>query len=565
MVLDAPGDTMDVTEQLSRALAKYIEMQICIAPHCVLCTLKMKADEPILFTSSKEEPIRLQQGTYYPCVTTNCQHVDGLALACHSSCAAEGLPSLKTLEVTRWDPGFELPVAQSAELKRYLASKRASRLSLVRSTLWAKEKIVEASSGEVSTSSRIWATYVSLHHEKYVSTLSNSQGDELIYDPGSKSTEDVIYIRRGPLGLKQIVVACLTETLEMDNYPLDWWQVLPLVEDSVLHFEFDGLKIRDIREAERGNSRPTLWSAPFYRQNLIRCIITPSSKPSRFNRLKINGPETTGYSVAWNPFQLALKIVRHTATDDLSYYGELPDDTTTWLHIPIDRGDLLQEIWHREHTHCCQREIDLVLVTTAGRVHVLGKHPIPGHTYIHTRITTFQSKADEIYVDDSAGIRELALDPAPPLNDDPINSLTLPVPISQYPKVTSTESYFYTFASLDDLRYLEPCSFNGIITGVLFHYGDGSRAVVGQVRLDRLEEKEYIPPGATIRFIVNRNIAQCPKVSAVLVLTEDMYEPAPPMNFDLDLEVACRGTLEWWYTWRQCQLAYKGDTSASVV
>lgn len=146
--------------------------------------------------------------------------------------------------MTRWDPGFELPIARSADLKRYLAAKRTSRLDLARSTLQVKEKIAEASSGEVSTSSRIWATYVTLHDEKYVSALSNNRGDDLVYDPASNSTEDVIYIRRGPLGVKKIVVACSTESVEMENYPLDWWQVLPLIEDSVLHFEFDVSRFR---------------------------------------------------------------------------------------------------------------------------------------------------------------------------------------------------------------------------------------------------------------------------------------------------------------------------------
>ncbi|KAL7920905.1 hypothetical protein ACQKWADRAFT_321816 [Trichoderma austrokoningii] len=549
--------------QMSSIWAKYAEMQACIAPHCVLCTLEMKADEPIIFTSSKEEPICLQRGTYYPCVITNCQHVYGLALACHSTCAAEGLPSLKTLRVTAWDAGFELPIAQSADLKRHLASKRASRRDLLRSTLQAKEKIVEASSGQVKTSSRIWATYVTLHGETYVSALRNNGGDELVYDPGLKSTEDVIYVGRGPLGVKKIVVACSTETVEMENHPLDWWQVLPLVEDSVLHFEFDGLKLRNIREAEGADCRPALWSAPFHRRDLVRFIVSHSSKPSRFNRLKVNDSETTGYSVAWNPFHLALQIVRHTATDDLSCYAELPQDMTTWLHFPMRRGELLKEIWRREHTHCCRTEIDLVLLTTAGRVHVLGKHPMPGHTYIHTQIAAFQSEPDYLYVDDSAGIRELALNPAVPQNDDPTGSLGLPVPMSQYPRAASGESFFYTFASLDGLESLEPCTVNGIITGLLLHYGDGSQAAVGQVRLDRLGEKRHVRRDAIIRFVVTRNAARCPKVRGVLVLTADMRGQVPSVG--LDLEVACRGELEWWYNWRQCQLACEGRTSASVV
>lgn len=41
---------MDASTEMSRAWAKYIEMQACIAPHCVLCTLELKADEPILFS-----------------------------------------------------------------------------------------------------------------------------------------------------------------------------------------------------------------------------------------------------------------------------------------------------------------------------------------------------------------------------------------------------------------------------------------------------------------------------------------------------------------------------------
>ncbi|KAL7903084.1 hypothetical protein HDV63DRAFT_111962 [Trichoderma sp. SZMC 28014] len=74
--------------------------------------------------------------------------------------------------------------------------------------------------------------------------------------------------------------------------------------------------------------------------------------------------------------------------------------------------------------------IDLVLVTTAGRVHVLGKHPIPGHTYIHTRITALRSESDYLYVDDSAGILELALSLAPSEIEDPFGSLSLPEPTS---------------------------------------------------------------------------------------------------------------------------------------
>ncbi|KAL7940556.1 hypothetical protein V8C42DRAFT_337215 [Trichoderma barbatum] len=529
------------------------ETDVCFGSHCVLCTLRFQTEEPIFFLSS-EDP-RFQQGIYYPCVVSNCQHPDGLVLACHSTCAREGQPSLAICEVTRWDRGFKLPIAQSAERERHLKNNYTSTLDIARSTLQVKERITRASRKEVRTSSGIWATYVTLHGETYVSTLSNSCGQSPIYSPRPTSTEDVIYVRRGPFGVKKVIFACSTETLEMESLPWDWWQALPLTEDCVLHFDTDGLKLRNLQTAEDVDI--PLWSAPFFRQDLARLPLVRSFLPARFNRILVNDPETTGYSVAWNAARRAFKIARHTAWDYSSCYADISKDETTWLHIPLSRGELLHEFWCRKSIAVNGREmVDLILVTTTGRVHVLGKYPTPGQTYTYSHITTFPKEPDYLYIDDSAGIREVAFVPAPILHE---RSLSLPEPKSFCPKHTSVESYFYTFASLENLSFIKICKLNGMIIGLLLHYHNGLRASVGQVRLDQLSKEQQVPDNATIRFVISRTEYQCPYVSSVLVLTEGTAEGPPTI---LDLEVACYGTLEWWFSRRQCQLAYEGRTSA---
>ncbi|EFY84122.1 hypothetical protein MAC_09833 [Metarhizium acridum CQMa 102] len=487
-------------------------MDGCVDPHCVLCTLEMKDGDAIVFVPSKEDP---------------CSREGGLALACHLACAELGLPSLGTCRVMVWDPGFEESIARTTHLKRQLARTSVSTLDLARWTLQAEDEITEASSGEVTTSSCIWANYVTLHGETYVSALSNEPAEELVYDTETTSAADVIYIARGPLGVKK------------------------------------GLKIRNLRTDQHGDFQLPLWSAPFFRPGLVRFPLYPSSGPARFNRLTINDSGTTGYSVAWNPARRALRIARHTALDDVSCYANMTDDTTTWLHIPISRGELLGELWRRDCYLYRRKIVDLIIVTTAGRVHILGHHPTPGQAYTYSLVAKLRGQRDYLFIDDSAGIRELALTPAPEEVNETRN-LRIPAPESCYPAITSVEGYFYTFAPLKNLDFIKICNFDGVVTGLLLHYHDGSRASVGQVRLDWLGAEQQVPNKATIRFAISRTTDQCPYVSSVLVFVARSARNFFPAKSDLDFEVTCYGNLEWWFTRRQCQLAHTGYTSAST-
>ncbi|KIE01411.1 hypothetical protein MAJ_02752, partial [Metarhizium majus ARSEF 297] len=353
--------------------------------------------------------------------------------------------------------------------------------------------MTEASSGQVRTSSCIWASCVTLHGETYVSALSNEPAEELVYDTEMISTVDVMYIARGPLGVKKVVFACSKETLQIESRPRDWWQTLPLGKGCRLRFDFDGLKIRNLRTDQHGNFQLPLWSAPFYRPGLMRYPLYPSSGPARYNRLTINDPGTTGYSVAWNPARRNI--------------------------------------------------VDLIVVTTAGRVHVLGHHPTPGQAYAYSRVAKLRRQRDYLFIDDSAGIRELALTPAPEEANE-TRHLRKPAPESCYPAITSVESYFYTFAPHANLDLIKMCSFGGVVTGLLFQYHDSSRARMGQVRLDWLGPEQQVPREATVRFTMSRTADQCPYVGSVLVYVAPSARNLLPSKSDLDFEVTCCGNLE---------------------
>ncbi|KAL7902144.1 hypothetical protein HDV64DRAFT_239517 [Trichoderma sp. TUCIM 5745] len=488
---------------------------------------------------------------YYPCVIFNCRHSYGLERACHLICAAEGLPSFKTFEVTLRDPRFELPSTQPAD---------PLMLHMAQSTLQVEKKITEVSTSEVKTSSCIWATFITLHNEIYVSTLSNTCGDTLIYNPNLESTADVIYIARGPLGIKKLIFARSTDTLEIENNLWDWWQTLPFTTGCVLRSHFDGLKLRDLLRPNQEELPLPLWSAPTFRQDLAYFALSQSLKPAKFNRVMINHPETTGYSVAWNAAHRSLRIIRHTSKDSSSGFTDMPEDTTIWLYIPINHGELLKEIWRRSYLQHYRETVDLILVTTNGRIYVLGNHPTPGHIYSYSRIATLQSQPDYLYVDQSAGIRELALNPAPNVDNTALEG-RLPAPKSDYPAITPTEKYFYTSAPLLNLSSIKICKFRGVITGILLNYYNGSQASLGHVRHDLLSDAQQIPRDATIRFAVSRTDDKCPYVSNVLLITPDTTQRFSPANLGFDLEVTCCGLLEWWFTRRQCQLAHEGRSS----
>lgn len=311
-----------------------------------------------------------------------------------------------------------------------------------------------------------------------------------------------------------------------------------------------------------------MWSAPSFRPSLVHFPLVQHSQPARFNRITVNHPEITGYLIAWNAARRALTMVAHAPSSALRCYDEFPERGTTWFYIALGSREFLKDIWRRDcHSHP-HRGVDLIIATLLGNVYVVGPHENPNRRYSYSRLAILRDGPNHLYIDDSVGfIRELAFDPEPGRNSNTWEDYR-PVPISPNPGnnpncCNISESFFYTSAPLDDLLGVNLCQFNDMVIGLLLHYGDGLQATVGEVRLDRLHSKRrQVPRNSTIRFTVSRTSHQCPYVNGLKIFTENTVKP--PFNHGLDLEVNCHGILEWWFTRRQCQLAYGNRTSAST-
>lgn len=243
----------------------------CVSPRCVLCALPLPDvddDDNDIFVGSwcltsygRHEFDKLlasqafpefQPATYCAC-RVNCQHPKGLAYGCHSVCSQAGLPSLATCEVICWDNDFSLSEARSFEYERQLMRNGNAMLDIARSSMLIEADVTRPCQVEVNTSGCIWATYVTLRGESYLSTLSNEAGDQLVYDPTAFPTADIIYIARGPLGVQNIVFACSTDELELETPLWNWWQDVPFTNRGSIHFDFDVISFQRILHA------PVTW------------------------------------------------------------------------------------------------------------------------------------------------------------------------------------------------------------------------------------------------------------------------------------------------------------------
>lgn len=154
------------------------------------------------------------------------------------------------------------------------------------------------------------------------------------------------------------------------------------------------------------------------------------------------------------------------------------------------------------------------------------------------------------------GILRFAVDfPA----SDSIGSLPPPPQPSSEPERLGMEDYFYTCATLDDIKSFRPSySHQGgirVITGLLFLDADGHESCVGQVRYDSLGDKQEVDKSEKLwlAFII---LEEQPCV--IRVETSNALEGVGDFYW---LDVPWKGKLEWWFSHRQCRV-YHGDRSS---
>lgn len=300
---------------------------------------------------------------------------------------------------------------------------------------------------------------------------------------------------------------------------------------------------------------------PEPRPNLIRFHSFSSRSPSqlRMTSLICNDPRTTAYSACWDcPILFIHTHNSREAEQGSALYNDVVarNREAVWLYMPRDEGEYISHIWKRSRSLC--RELALLVVTNKGRLMMFGPQPHPSWRPCNwTLLHRSDGSSSRIFFDVSPhGIHKLAFDSPEPISHG--QSPIIPTPLSPYPESTSLEDYFYTFAALENVVEITPCegkvAGKRSITGLLFRYADGHQACVGQFRLDCAATPLVVGTSPKLWLSFDKKDG-CPFVDGVGV-----SRPPKPESQEC-LHVSWDGKLEWWFSYRQCKLYYKGQSS----
>lgn len=268
-------------------------------------------------------------------------------------------------------------------------------------------------------------------------------------------------------------------------------------------------------------------------------------------------PEMTGLSVrcicgpaAW---------FAHTNVEDLSCYATDSSTDSIWIYIPLDQ-ERITTLWMR-HPHVLPQDLAFAFETDKKRCCVVGAQGAQRHLQLPWSILDVpDSKPGSFFFNGHpGGARQLSVATAgattratPPL----------PRPLSTKPDSLALESYHWSSTSLEGIKNMQQCKRMVCgalkVIGLLFEYDTGARATVGQVRLDSLTKPQAVHRSTQMWLAFRLNEAQHPYVSQV-ELPESPFES--PLEGPTWFQTDWVGELEWWFSQRQCQLWYKGQTS----
>lgn len=280
-----------------------------------------------------------------------------------------------------------------------------------------------------------------------------------------------------------------------------------------------------------------------------------NQEPPRLSVFRYNHTDITGFSICCNPAPIALHA--HTSNEDMSFYQSV-SKYSTWIYMPLEKNERIVRIWMRAR-NCLNKQVALAFETDKGHTKLFGAQPTPSLLDCKwILLGTPHGEPGHFFFDDHPdGIRYLLLDSQPLVRN---LSLQLPVAASPHPRFVNHDGFIWSCASVQEVVNIRVCrcstSKRMEVVGLFFYYSDGREASVGQIRLDCLEEPQTIDRTQSLYLGFRRSGEQGPYISKIKMST-----PEPDDMVDMWFEVLWSGTLEWWLSYRQCQVYQDGRRS----
>lgn len=186
----------------------------------------------------------------------------------------------------------------------------------------------------------------------------------------------------------------------------------------------------------------------------------------------------------------------------------------------------------------------------SGKCYVTGEFIRPGcdEYYRYRKILDLPNKVTPLLLAFENGLRAITMDQNI-VTDMKLRPRLTQQPQSPYPTdvlLAAADHFFFSSAELAGLSEIRICRVQRVVTGVLLYYSDGNCESLGWVSVNQLEKKETVGAGA-LWFLVE-SLGRFPNVT-------DVRCEEPTADIDRYFRVRCDSILEWWFSYRQCQLS----------
>ncbi|EEU36051.1 uncharacterized protein NECHADRAFT_102079 [Fusarium vanettenii 77-13-4] len=282
-----------------------------------------------------------------------------------------------------------------------------------------------------------------------------------------------------------------------------------------------------------------------------------------FSRSRTNPDVDYVPGIWWKPLLVRESGTVEFASDvrGLNIGVKSSPNQSVWVYMPLEPNERVTRVWMRAR-HCLDRDAALAFETNRGHTKLFGAQPTPVLSACQWVLldTPLGSPGHFFFDNHPYGTRQISLDTLPPKQT---SGFAPPAASSDYPKLHSTDDFLWSRASVENVVAVRPCRRQTgdlmEILGLLLYYSDGKQAPIGQVRFDYLDQPILTDGCPLIYLGFEKTKPKGPFVSRLETAAHNLDN-----KVSMWFEVFLKGALEWWLSYRQCQVCQDGRRSMPV-
>ncbi|KAF2021813.1 hypothetical protein BU24DRAFT_404770 [Aaosphaeria arxii CBS 175.79] len=404
---------------------------------------------------------------------------------------------------------------------------------------------------ELDCSQAIYAEYITLRGQTYISNLSNKHDHGMSKVP-TQAAPRILAMSMDSFGIRR--VSRVQEARDSRLLGDLWYrfEILPQKSGSMITLRRNPLVIDDVI-LDRHNHRRFLWDSPMKPEIIPHQWYDPSPENSDcygFKRVSLNG-SVSGIAVSCGQgTNMSFHAIREGQRDaSIHVKTEVAaKQPLTWIYFPLAEGETICGVWVMTNYGGLA---NVCVYTTLGRSRIFASFKEPWYR-CGDRYQCINSGADgsitALYYDSlrlrsERSLRVGVVSSHDDVFDVPENPPWADCPIPEVCLQTDPE-WFHSQASLRDVVSAETCEdgLTGVCLGVLLRYRNGREETLGQWRFDQtVATFEHDPCIRSMSYRIDRSKGK-PRMRAVsfgACLADESSE---------GVSIQMQGHLIWWFS-----------------